>query len=172
MCAVTHDEFSMPSEAELLESKECDTYCKNLKKMVSVESSFVFNEKCVLCRQAAVNGCNQIVVPERQRTALLYNAHYQKLAGHPVTRRMYDILRQHYYWPHMPKDVHAMLTFFSVNFAKDAEHSVNISSCLSCFHRRDIWSLSGLISLACLHKQNKGTGSSSWFRTGTRSWQE
>lgn len=97
----------MPIETKLLESQECDTYCKNTKKMVSIGSSRIINEKVKLCHKDAVDGRIQIVVPKRQRTALLCNAHYPKLAGHPEARRMYDTLRQYYYWPHMPQNVYA-----------------------------------------------------------------
>lgn len=52
-------------------------------------------------------GCINIVMPERQGTALLYNGNYAKLAGHPRAKKMYGTVKQQFYWPHIPQDVDA-----------------------------------------------------------------
>lgn len=77
--------------------------------MVNVEPSWVFKEKGLRCRNASVDGCVQIVVSVRQQAALLYKTDYPKMAEHPETKRIYDTLRQHYYRPCVPQDVHAFV---------------------------------------------------------------
>lgn len=52
VCAVAHVKMSMPSEAILLESQQCDTYRNNVMKMVNVEQSWSIDEKHVLCHEA------------------------------------------------------------------------------------------------------------------------
>lgn len=75
--------------------------------MVIVDPSCILNEKQGLCPNASVNRYIPILVPGKQEIALLYNAHYPKLAGPRGARRMYHTLKQLYSWMHLSQDVHA-----------------------------------------------------------------
>lgn len=59
----------------------------------------------LLCCNLSMDGCIPVSVPEALCTGVKYNAHYPKLAWHHEANRMYDNLKKHYYWLHMPTDV-------------------------------------------------------------------
>ena len=50
---------------------------------------------------------NRLCVPDREdlRKEILDEAHNAPYAMHPGTTKMYNTLKQHYWWPGMKKDV-------------------------------------------------------------------
>jgi len=48
----------------------------------------------------------QVVIPEALKQRLIRYQHQSVLAGHPGSRRIYDTLRQYFYWPTMVVDVY------------------------------------------------------------------
>jgi len=59
----------------------------------------------LLCRTSPIDSCVQVVVPRSLINRLLYLSHDPVLQGHPGITRMYDTLRQHFYWPLMYGDI-------------------------------------------------------------------
>lgn len=54
----------------------------------------------------------QIIVPVKLRELMLRLSHYAKLAGHPGSRKFYDIMRRSFYCPHMSNDVYSSVNSF------------------------------------------------------------
>lgn len=104
----------MSNEAALLESQRGDTHSQNIMKMVLSKPPWIVNDAALPCHKAPVNGQVQILVLARQHTVLLYNAHYPKLAGHFWVTRIYNTLRQHFCWSHMPQEVHAYFSQYEL----------------------------------------------------------
>jgi len=94
---------------EWLHEQSLDSLCQNLQAEAESgkRTRFRMNEQGVLIREHPSNNNQQIVVPERLRPRVLMLHHHPVVAGHPGVRRMYDTLRQGYYWPTMIVEVFA-----------------------------------------------------------------
>lgn len=96
--------------ASLRNPHKMGLYCRDLRKMICKDPSWMLNEESLLCRKVNVDGKVQVSMPLKYRTAALYNAHHPKLAGHSGGSRMCDTLRRQCYWPCMPSDVDEFVT--------------------------------------------------------------
>lgn len=79
---VGHDLVPVSSEWKMVTPRSENLYSQNIRKMVSTEPSWFFNQQGLLCRKYTVYGSAQVVVPRWYRWVVLYNAHYQRLTGH------------------------------------------------------------------------------------------
>lgn len=73
------DPVPMPAESEILEAQAKDPCCRNVRSMVGIEPTWVFNETGLLCRKASADGSLQVVALQRYRIAVMHNAHYPRL---------------------------------------------------------------------------------------------
>ena len=96
-----------PIEREtFINEQRNDVECNQYANFVGLPGSqFVYDREGYLSRVSKVDGALQRVVPRSLRIRLLYLAHYPRLQGHPGARRMYDSLRQDFYWRFMANDV-------------------------------------------------------------------
>lgn len=101
---VDDDPLPMPSEQKVMMAQTEDELCRNIRKMVCDEPSWFFNQQKPPCRRITVDGITQVVVLQSYRGAVLYKAHYPKLARHLGVRRIYDSLRRKLYCPRLPTD--------------------------------------------------------------------
>lgn len=99
----------MPTEAQMLEAQKEDPCRQNIRAMVGIEPTWVYSETGLLYSMLSADGSIQIIVPLKYLVAILYNAHYAKLAGHPVVRMMNDSMSSQYYWLYMPSDEHTFV---------------------------------------------------------------
>lgn len=98
---------SPPTENSFLLEQAHDTYCKIATlQRGHTSTEFHVDHHGLLFRKSAIDEAIQNVVPEYLRSRILYVSHYPSIAGLPGQRRMYDSLRQAYYWIHMATDVY------------------------------------------------------------------
>jgi len=93
-----------------------DAFCQDRLKELDALSppdptwnrhAFFFLEKNgLLCRRSMYGRETQVVVAEALKKRLLIHQHQSVLDGHPGSRRMYNTLRRHVYWPTMVVDVY------------------------------------------------------------------
>ncbi len=81
---------------------ECQFFASTANKP---GSKFDYDEHGYLIRRSKLDESPQKVVPASLRHRVLYLAHNPILQGHPRTTKMYDSLRQSFYWPMMFADV-------------------------------------------------------------------
>ena len=93
---------------EILFAQQDDDDVKKLKTKWSLDPKqpYLKNEHGLFCRRAPSDGAIQIVLPVSLRERVLLLAHYPRIAGHPGGSRMYQTLRQTFYWPSMSMDVY------------------------------------------------------------------
>ena len=72
-----------------------------------------------LCRTAAE--FVQVVIPQSLRDRFLGLSHYDKLAGHPRGRKLYETLGICLYWPAMALDCYAVTKNCAVMCAREGE---------------------------------------------------
>jgi transposase InsO family protein len=91
---------------ELLTEQLSDDFCSRIRSRVNAGERIPFNEdgRGYLVRTV----CNppQLVLPQSLRARLLHAAHHGRLAGHPGGRKLYYVLRRHFYWPSMALDAY------------------------------------------------------------------
>lgn len=102
--AVTYVALPIPRAAELFEPQDGDTHHKGTKKLVGVEPSWLFNEKRL---QSTSTWMHSDRGAREATNSFATQRHFLNLAEHAGARRMYDTLRQHYFWPHRQQDVQA-----------------------------------------------------------------
>lgn len=68
------------------------------------KSEFHFDHCRLLIHKSIVDEAKGVAVPESLRKQILYLSHHLTLSGHQIQRRIYDTLRQNYYWRHMVRD--------------------------------------------------------------------
>lgn len=93
---------------EFLQAQTSDRECQATAQTVRLPAYlFPYDHYRVLLRRAAVEGALQNYVPVALRSHVLYPSYYPSLAGHPRERHTYNIMRNHFFCPHMTIDVHA-----------------------------------------------------------------
>ena len=91
---------------------ECQNYALDAGRP---QSMFDFNEDGVLVRRSPWDGAIQTVVPASLRDRVIQLSHKPLSQGHPGKNRLYQTLRERFYWPFM---------------ASDAEH--HVATCRTC----------------------------------------
>ena len=104
-----------PSRTELIIEQKRDPFCKNLRHQAQLCTDSLFkHEGATLCvendmlinlHQAGEEIRRRIVVPERYRRSVLYNAHNSAFGGHHGRDRTVARLQLDYYWPGLVADV-------------------------------------------------------------------
>lgn len=100
----------MSTETETIRAQSQNLYYRQVWRTVVVESTWMFNKVCILWRRFSVNGSIQIAVPQKYQAAVLYNDHYAKQAELSGVWRVYCSFTKQHYWPHLPIDVHTLVS--------------------------------------------------------------
>ena len=104
-----------PSRAEFVEEQKRDPFCQLLRQRARTCSSAAFtHEGATLCveddmllnlHQVGDEIRRRIVVPERYRQCVMWNAHNSAFGGHCGRDRTIARLQLDYYWPKLGSDV-------------------------------------------------------------------
>ena len=93
---------------EIIREQRKDDFCQNVITHRSNDTRYYEDENGVLCRRLRTDpDISQIIVPRTLVDKVLKLHHHTPLAGHPGQDRMYQRIRQSYYWPHMAADINA-----------------------------------------------------------------
>lgn len=95
---------------ELLEAQQMNSCCRNVVKLVGIDTQFAMDENVLLYQKAPIDGPVQVIVTDIFCQAILYNGHHPILAGLPGTCQIYDELQRHFNWPHMAADVQSYVS--------------------------------------------------------------
>ena len=89
---------------ELVRSQASDTFCQSICSRLDGEEEVpsADDDRGFLIRRVEAN--EQIVIPQELRTRVLHISHFAKVSGHPGGRKLYNGLRQFFYWPSMSVD--------------------------------------------------------------------
>ena len=102
-------DLSPISIEEFVEAQATESYRQQVRKEVYLGKSKLFqiNNPGLLVRKAPLDRAEQVVVPASLRAKVLNLCHYPRLVGHSGGMRMYQNMRQTFYWPSMSLDVYA-----------------------------------------------------------------
>ena len=107
---------------EMLVAQQDDFECQTYAYAVGLPSSpFDFNKDGVLTRTSPLDGARQTVVPASLRERVILLSHTPVAQGHPGEKKLYQTLREKFYWPFMAGDAIA-----------------HVSSCRSCAKARGL----------------------------------
>lgn len=84
----------LPTTNELMEDQASAVLWQIIKDVLKKDGTTTVDEDGLLRRKTPADGIVQIIVPERYRRALRYHEHCLTFAGHPETRRMYNVFRK------------------------------------------------------------------------------
>ncbi len=106
----THDDpiFSPVTAEEMITAQWSDAFCVAIRQdlMASTRGPFFTDDDDVVCRKSPFG--SQIVVPAALRAKVLHIYHYSRMAGHPGGKKMYHMIRRHFYWPSLSVDSYAI----------------------------------------------------------------
>jgi len=93
--------------SELSRKQATDEFFQGVKKLLDTPTPTRFYENAdgLLCRRGHREGTQQLLVPHALDKDVLRADHSSPLAAHPGGTRMYQTLRDHYYWPSLAVDV-------------------------------------------------------------------
>ena len=91
----------------LAQKQEDDEFCQAVKQILdtSEPTRFYQNADGLLCREGHRAGSQQLLIPRSLVKDVLRAEHSSPLAAHPGDSRMYQTLRDHYFWPSLAVDV-------------------------------------------------------------------
>ena len=92
---------------ELAQKQAADEFCREVKQLLdtSEPTCFYQNADGLLCREGHRAGSQQLLIPRSLFEEVLQAEHSSLLAAHPGASRMYQTMRNHYYWPSLAADV-------------------------------------------------------------------
>jgi len=92
---------------ELVQKQADDEFCQEVKQLrdTSEPTRFYQNADGLLCREGHRSGFQQLLIPRSLVEDMLRAEHSSPLAAHPGGSRMYQTMRNHYYWPSLAADV-------------------------------------------------------------------
>ena len=92
---------------ELAQIQADDKFCQEVKQILDTsEPTRVYqNADGLLCREGHRTGSQQLLIPRSLVEDVLRAKHSSPLAAHPGGSRMYQTMRNHYYWPSLAADV-------------------------------------------------------------------
>jgi len=92
---------------ELVQKQAADEFCQGVKKLLDIltPTRFYENADGLLCRRGYREGIQHVLVPQSLVKDVLRAEHSFPLAAHPGETRMYQTLRDQYYWPSLAMDV-------------------------------------------------------------------
>jgi len=92
---------------ELNQKQATDEFCQGFKKLLDTRTPtrFYNNADGLLCRRGHHEGTQQVLVQQSLVKDVLRAEHSSPLAAHPGGTRMYQTLRDRYYWPSLAMDV-------------------------------------------------------------------
>lgn len=91
---------------KMREAQTSNMLWQNLKELLKRDDTLAIIEDRLFCKRAPTDRAIQIVVPRKYRSMVLYHGHCLIFAGHPGSRKTYDVHRKAHYWSHMASDVH------------------------------------------------------------------
>ena len=93
---------------ELLQEQKEDEFCQGARARVAntPECQYFEDHHGLTCRCAQKDNTEQIILQKTPRRQAMIRAHNPPLAGHPGGSRMYQTLRQTFYWPSMALDAY------------------------------------------------------------------
>jgi len=92
---------------ELAQKQANDEFCQEVKQSLdtSEPTRFYQNADGLLCREGHRAGSQQFLIPRSLVEDVLRAEHSSPSAAHPGGSRMYQTMRNHYYWPSLATDV-------------------------------------------------------------------
>ena len=101
------DHFQAVAPEELIREQAVDPFCSRIREDIDAGKVRTFTTEAAefegtLCRTVAE--FVQVVIPQSLRDGVLGVSHYAKLAGHLGGRKLYKMLRRHFYCPKMALD--------------------------------------------------------------------
>jgi len=99
---------------KLAQKRADDEFCQEVKQLLdtSEPTRFYQNADELLCREGHRAGSQQVSISQSLVTDVLRAEHSSPLAAHPGGYRMYQTLRDHYYWPSLAADVFGWVAAF------------------------------------------------------------
>lgn len=88
---------TMLTKSTIIEAQVEVWHCRNSRSMVGIAPVWVYDDTGSMCRKPPIDGSSQKFIQQKYRAAVIYNAHYPKLAEHSGVRRMYDFMRKQSY---------------------------------------------------------------------------
>jgi len=84
-----------------------DEFCQEVKQLLdtSEPTRLYQNADGLLCREGHRAGFQQLLIPRSLVEDVLLAEHSSPLVAHPGGSRMYQTMRNHYYWPSLAADV-------------------------------------------------------------------
>lgn len=149
--------MQQPTLTELLEPQENDL--KSIQTAATIglpKSSFNFDSEDTVVRICSLDLKSQLHIQSEWQPCILHLRPHFLLEGHLDNKRMYDIMPQHFYRPHMNEDV----------YSKAAKCPWNHLS----FKNERKWPLFPLASLltCCLQRTGSLTVDQKWKQVCTR----
>jgi transposase InsO family protein len=86
---------------EIISEQATDDLCRILSEKGTVTEDL----RGVLCRISPLDGSSQMLIPETLRERLMALFHLPRVAGHTGFSKMYQQMRQLFYWPRMAADI-------------------------------------------------------------------
>ena len=109
--AEPHEDPSTLPE-EIKEANRMDDLCIQICEYLEAPSErtrpTTHLNSCKISNSLLMKG-DQIWVPEKMQLKVIKEVHNQSAVGHPETKRTLNMIRRHYYWPGMRKDVEQYL---------------------------------------------------------------
>lgn len=106
---------TQPTESEVLMEQAKDVYFITTTLQASCEESeFYLDYREFLINKSFIDEASPVGISESIRKRILYLVHHSSIFGHLGQRRMYDILRQTYCWPHMTQDVYVAVAQYTI----------------------------------------------------------
>ena len=92
---------------DLAQKQAADEFCQEFKKSLDtpIPTRFYENADGLFCRRGHREGTQQLLVPQSLVKNMLKAERSSLLAAHPGGTRMYQTLRDYYYWPSLAVDV-------------------------------------------------------------------
>jgi len=92
---------------DLAQKQANDEFCQDVKQLLdtSEPTRFYQNADGPLCRAEHRAGSQQLLITRSLVEDVLRAEHSSRLAAHPGGSRMYQTMRNHYYWPLLAADV-------------------------------------------------------------------
>jgi len=99
---------------ELAQKQADDEFCQEVKQLLdtSEPTRFYQNADGLLCREGHRPGSQQFLIPRSLVKDVLRAEHSSTVAAHPGGSRMYQTMRNHYYWPSLAADVFGWVAAF------------------------------------------------------------
>jgi len=109
---------------ELTQKQAEDEFCQEVKRSLDTAEPTRFDQNVdgLLCREGHRAGSQQLLIPRSLFKDLLLAKHSSPSAAHPGGSRMYQIMRNDYYWPSLAADVFGWVAAYPT-CAKNRTHA-------------------------------------------------